>query len=119
MLSVTLPWISSELHAHAKGHWRSKAAATKACREMAFLVGKSLRPKMPYANAKVFYRFYVPDKRRRDEANMVQAVKPFLDGLVDAGVIAGDDWTVLNTKGIAVAVDRDNPRVVLEFEEMK
>ncbi len=40
----------------------------------------------------VVYWFYVPNKIKRDAANMVQACKPIIDGIVDAKVLTGDSW---------------------------
>jgi hypothetical protein len=118
---IELPWINTaELHAHAKGHWRAKSEATKRARRSAKLIAQDgLNRKQLVAftgKAKITYRFFVPDKRQRDEANMIQSCKPYIDGLVDAGLIAGDDWKKLNIAGVSVEVDQVNPRVELEFE---
>lgn len=118
MISVTLPFPCASLHAHAKGHWRAKAAATKRHREGAAIICRSVQKGKPFELATINYRFFVPDKRRRDEANMIQACKPYVDGLVDAKVIVGDDWQRLRTGSVSVVVDKDNPRVVLEIESV-
>jgi Holliday junction resolvase RusA-like endonuclease len=58
--------------------------------------------------------------RRRDPDNVQAAVKFILDGLVEAGVLAGDRWTdiqsvshalvVSSTPGVAVTIEtRDAP----------
>lgn len=36
--------------------------------------------------------FIVPDRRRRDDDNLIAAFKPGRDGLVDAGVLSGDHY---------------------------
>ena len=118
VISVSLPWLSPALHAHAKGHWRQKAAETRKCRDLAFYLCRTVKPSEPIEQATINYRFFVPDKRRRDEANMIQACKPYVDGLVDAKVIAGDDWQRLRTGSVSVVVDKENPRVVLEIESV-
>lgn len=63
----------------------------------------------------VFYVFRMPDKRRRDLANMIQMCKPYLDGCVDSKVIAGDDYTRLSLAGTHAYVAADNPGVTLVF----
>jgi crossover junction endodeoxyribonuclease RusA len=118
-MQIELPWISSKLHAHAKGHWREKSEATKAARtNIKFLaidaINRKIISKMN-GPVSVTYRFFVPDMRKRDSANMVQSCKPMIDGLVDAGVIEADDWTMLQTAGVLVELDRKKPRVVLEI----
>jgi len=62
--------------------------------------------------------FFVPDRRRRDEANLIQSCKPAIDGVVDAGVIEGDHWEKLTTGSVRVSIDKNDPRVVLIFEEV-
>jgi crossover junction endodeoxyribonuclease RusA len=118
-MQIELPWISSKLHAHAKGHWRSKATATKEARTDAMLTAKNLLNRKQIVRvespASVTYRFYIPDMRQRDEANMIQACKPYIDGIADAGLILGDHWKVLSTAGVVVELCRENPRVVLEI----
>lgn len=94
MITITAP-IDKRLHAHAKGSWRAKAQATKQARQLAKLLALDASNRKIAGKAIVDYLFFVPDKRRRDAANMVQAVKPIIDGVVDSGLISGDHWEVL------------------------
>jgi hypothetical protein len=114
-MRIELPFPSSKLHAHAKGHWRSKAEATKTAREIAKLA--SIKAAKLSGPVQILYEFYVPDLRQRDEANLIQACKPYIDGIVDAGVCEGDDWQRMSITGVSTVLDRDNPRVVLHFTE--
>jgi len=118
VISITLPWMgSSACNVHANGNWRAKAASTKTHREIAYVIAASShRPKEPLPQAKIHYVFFVPDNRQRDEANMIQACKPYLDGIVDAKVIDGDNWQRLSTGSVSVEIDKANPRIVLIFE---
>lgn len=120
-MTITLPPIDPRLHAHNKGGWRAKATAVKQLRHFAYLVGKSLvtRSKAGSCRYQIRYRFYVPNRRRADSANMVQSQKPAIDGLVDSGLIPGDHWEVLVLGGVTVEVDSANPRVVLEITEVR
>lgn len=112
--TITLP-LDPKLHAHAKGHWRAKAAATKAARELAKLA--SLGKQMLSGPVVADYVFTVPDRRRRDVANMIQACKPYIDGIVDAGIVEGDHWEAM-TIGGAVAVLGDKLEVRIRFTEL-
>ncbi len=118
-MRIELPWISSKLHAHAKGHWRSKAEATRDARNHAKFTAMNLLNRKQVSRidgpAQVLYRFYVPDMRQRDEANMIQACKPYIDGVVDSGLLLGDHWKVLSTEGVVVELCKEAPRVVLEI----
>lgn len=121
MVTLVLPWIDSRLNAHNKGHWRTKSAPTKQAREIAFAIAqRAIIEGVAHINTKasIQYRFFVPDNRRRDSANMVQACKPALDGIVDSGLITGDHWQVLKDLGSEVAIDKANPRVEITIERI-
>lgn len=112
---VVLPYPSSKLNAHNKGHWRNKSAVVKQYRTTAKLAASEHSTKSPIEQATISYRFFVPDNRRRDAANLIQMVKPGIDGIVDAGLIADDCWQKLTIGLVVVEIDRDNPRVELSI----
>jgi hypothetical protein len=88
-------------------------------RELAHILAKQAIAEhgKPKANiVGVRYLFRVPDRRRRDAANMIQQCKPYVDGIVDSGLISGDHWEVLRIVRVGVWVDKENPGVTLEFE---
>lgn len=118
MVVIDLPWPSPKLHAHAKGTWRVKAKATKDARLLAGYVAKQEGVKIA-GRATVEYVFYVGDKRKRDEVNMMQACKAYLDGCIDAGVVEGDDWMTLHTQGVRVFLRPGQPGVRLVFRAEK
>jgi len=76
-------------------------------------------PSHPWPTASIEYLFFVPDLRQRDEANMIQSMKPAVDGVVDAGIIAGDDWQRLRIASVFTQLDREFPRTVLRLHQMK
>lgn len=92
-VTITLPLPPALLSGHNKGHWRSRAGVIKAMRQQAFLAAKSHAVKLESAG--VWYLFLLPNKRRRDVANLVQCCKPYIDGIVDAGVVPDDSWKYL------------------------
>lgn len=58
--------------------------------------------------------FYVPDRRRRDLTNLLEAVD---DCLVRAGVLEDDSWMhIYSHDGSHVCVDRINPRTEITIE---
>lgn len=67
--------------------------------------------------AVVHYLFELPDKRRRDAANLIHSCKAAIDGVVDSGLIPDDCWNVL-TIGSVECVVRKPGGVVLIFEEV-
>ena len=117
MISIDLPTPSG--HAHNKGHWRAKAGPIKAMRELAYILAKQAiaehgKPKGGPVGVSYFFR--VPDRRRRDAANMIQQCKPYIDGIVDSGLIPGDHWEALRIVHVGVMIDKENPGVTLGFE---
>lgn len=59
--------------------------------------------------------YFVPDRRRRDLANLQQAT---LDILVKYGVLKDDCWEVVQSMdGSRVRVDKDRPRAEIEITE--
>lgn len=94
VIKITAP-IDARLHAHAKGSWRAKAQATRQARQLAKLLALEASNRKIAGKAIVDYLFFVPDKRRRDAANLIQSCKPYCDGVVDSGLIQGDHWEVL------------------------
>lgn len=112
-ITITLPLPDGRMSGHAKGGWRNKAALTKTMRYqacvMAMATGKI--PKEAWAPARIDYAFFLASDRRTDEANLIQRCKPYVDGICDSGIILDDNWRVLKTGGVAVDIDRDNPRV--------
>ena len=117
MISIDLPKPSG--HAHNKGHWRAKARPIKAMRELAYILAKQAIAEHGKPNADVVdvsYFFRVPDRGRRDAANMIQECKPYIDGIVDSGLISGDHWEVLRIIEVGVSIDKENPGVTLCFD---
>jgi crossover junction endodeoxyribonuclease RusA len=113
MITIVAP-IDNRLHAHAKGHWREKAQATKQARQLAMLLASGGKNRAIAGKCVVDYLFFVPDKRRRDAANLVQSAKPLIDGVVDAKMISGDHWEVLSIGKVDVVLG-DKLEVQLTF----
>ena len=101
--SITMP-IDPRLHAHNSGHWKTKAEPTKRARQESCFLARMSNAAPLTGKVLVDYRFSVPDRRRRDMANMVQSCKPIIDGVVDSGLIQGDHWEVLGIGEVSVVV---------------
>lgn len=93
---ITLPWPRSSLSPNARGHWRKRHQATGIYRYTckmetldAIQKGKwDLQPLRDLVEAggqiHVFLDFYPPDRRARDDDNVIAAFKSGRDGLADA-----------------------------------
>lgn len=79
-----------------RGSWRTHDGARKALRREAAVRARSLNiPHCDHITTRLHYR--APDRRRRDEDNLIATAKPLWDGLVDAGVV-DDDTSEFMTK---------------------
>lgn len=85
-MNVTLPWPPKELSPNARIHWsrRSKAAKAyrRACHVMTLEAG--IRGVDWTGDIHLWIDFYPPDRRHRDDDNMIAAFKAGRDGMADA-----------------------------------
>jgi hypothetical protein len=117
-VTLTFPLPTTKKTVHGNGGWRGKFGHVQRLRSEAKISTLSQTRKV-FAKARIKYRFAVPDRIRRDEANLIQACKPIIDGIVDARCLAGDDWQRLSIAGVETFVDKDNPRVEIVLEELE
>lgn len=92
-MRIVLPWPDRRLSPNARIHWRPKAALTAKARADAHLAAleaagsalSSIRASLS-GDAPIPLRvtFYPPDKRHRDDDNMVACAKSVRDGIADA-----------------------------------
>jgi crossover junction endodeoxyribonuclease RusA len=90
---VTLPWPDKRLKPNGShGHWAVVSKARKLAREAARLLTSDAMQKHLATRAHfegehplpITVTFYPPDRRRRDDDNMVASFKGFRDGIADA-----------------------------------
>ena len=80
-------WVAPPLSLNYRMHRFEKSRITKQLRALMKKKAKHL-PHM--ARCRVSLVWVVTDKKRRDEDNIVETLKPLCDGLVDAGVVKDD-----------------------------
>jgi hypothetical protein len=125
-ISINLPLPSRALNPHAKGHWRAKHRATKTAREeaklMALCATNGAKPMMDKAVVHVIYDTtsakHIKGYRPLDEQNANAAVKAYIDGCKDAGIIVDDSAKHLKL-GKTDIVKNGKPGVTLIFEELE
>ena len=85
-IMVNLPWPDKILNPNARPHHMAKANVKKAERLMAkYLTMEALFGlEISDEPIRAEWKFYVPDRRRRDLGNMRAAMKSALDGVFDA-----------------------------------
>jgi len=121
MITIELPFPSSELSPNARIHWAVKSRATKDARAEGwyaaiFDVGWGDKSKLKASDLRCTWTFYPPDLRRRDDDNLVRQCKAYRDGVCDA--LGIDDSQIKETVSRMADVDRPDGRVVMTLEAM-
>lgn len=79
------------LSPNARKHWRVVSKAKREAKaETYYLCREEGIPDQPFEKATITVTFKVDNKRRRDIDNLFAALKPYIDGLVVAGVLVDD-----------------------------
>lgn len=81
---IDLPWPPRELSPNARVHWSVKARKAKAYRNTCYLLTKEALIKAPEGRAVLSLCFVPPDRRHRDDDNLVAAFKAGRDGIAEA-----------------------------------
>lgn len=83
---VLLPWPPRVLSPNARSHWAVKSKAAKAYRNVCRLVAHEagLRGIDWDGTVHLWITFYPPDRRARDDDNLIASLKNGRDGLADA-----------------------------------
>lgn len=87
MSCIELPWPSASLSGHAKGHWRTKATATKKHRAWAHTatVAWAVDHWRSFNDHDIRIKItFVPPTKRGDRTNFPNRIKPYLDGIASA-----------------------------------
>lgn len=81
---MTLPWPPKELSPNARVHWSKKSRASRQYRAVCFVRCRQAKLRAPAGKALLVLEFVPPNRRRRDDDNLVAAFKSGRDGLADA-----------------------------------
>lgn len=87
VMELVLPWPSRVLHPNSRPHWAQRAKAAKLARETAHLLAIEAGwhvAKVPDGRLHIWWDFYPPDRRKRDDDGLLSSVKAARDGLADA-----------------------------------
>lgn len=85
MTELVLPWPPKELMPNKKTYWRRAAPIKANYREACFMLTKQSGMKVDWdGDIHVWMDFYPPDRRNRDDDNLIAAFKSGRDGVADA-----------------------------------
>ena len=71
-------------------HWAQRSALRKAHREEAFWL--AIKENSYFKQATIEIQVTAKDKRKRDLDGLLTACKPWIDGIVDAGIMEDDNY---------------------------
>lgn len=84
-MRVNLLWPPKELSPNARVHWSKRSKAAKKYRADCCYTVKAAKPgALPEGPLHLWLTFFPPDKRHRDDDNMIAAFKAGRDGIADA-----------------------------------
>lgn len=92
---IRLPWPPRDLSPNARGHWSKKARAAKKYRADTRLLSQAMGCRALGCDAlTVEITFAPPDRRPRDQDNMLASIKAGLDGIADATGVDDSTWHI-------------------------
>lgn len=83
MQEITLPWPPRALSPNSRTHWRKKAPIAKAYKQACWAITIKSGLTLPQTAGKLalWIDFYPPDRRHRDDDNMIASFKHGRDGV--------------------------------------
>lgn len=99
-------------------HWTVRSKETKAAKdEIGWLIKTNGGAGKTIQRARISYEFHLKDRRRKDLDNLLSSAKAWQDSLVEAGVMAGDDFEHLEI-GSFKALVTGHAETIITVEEL-
>lgn len=93
--TIYLPWPDKRLSPNARCHWSTLAKAKKVAKKAAYYSALEAGiGKIDADSILVRYSFYPPDRRARDDDNLIASMKAYGDGISQAIGIDDSAWTL-------------------------
>jgi hypothetical protein len=95
MIKITfpeLPYLELRPNYQKSNFWYKRAEVSKIAREEAYLICKAIANPEKIECCEIEEIFTVPTKCRRDIEGLMAASKPWVDGVVDSGILIDDGW---------------------------
>jgi Holliday junction resolvase RusA-like endonuclease len=118
-ISVVVPGIPPSPNQTRREHWARRAAEAKRWKRDTYLAAVSARNALltrypgvilPLTEARVRCVIVTKSAVRRDPDNAIASMKPLIDGVVQAGILADDSFSVITD--LSVAVERGPDQLV-------
>ena len=99
---LMLPWPPSVLNPNCKSHWSQKAKAARIYRNQCYALANRSTLIASEKGNRFIVIFYPPDKRKRDDDNMIGAFKHGRDGVAKALGVDDNTFRLVFSVGKAV-----------------
>lgn len=102
--TIDLPWPERALHPNTRVHWGTRARAAKKARKLAAWETRVTAgvTRIKADALLVTAVFCPPDRRPRDDDNMLSSIKSYLDGIADVIGVDDSKWHI--------SLQREEPR---------
>ena len=92
---IFLPWPDRKLSPNARVHWAVLAKAKSHAKESAFWLTKQAGiGKIEAGSISVRYLIFPPDRRARDQDNIIASLKAYADGISQAIGVDDSKWNI-------------------------
>ena len=114
---IVLPYDKPPLSLNQRLHWAVKAKLVKDVRATTARLAEQLQ--IPPLQAVEITLIYTPKTaRKRDTDNLFATLKPAVDGLVDAGVLADDNTEIVKRLSVLIGpVSKTAPKMTIFLHE--
>ena len=122
MITIELPWPSSDLSPNARVHWTVRDKATEQAKHDAYYLAlheidlKEVCKLWDGKNLRATWTFHPPNLSHFDEDGIKSRCKPYQDGVCMA--LGVDDFQIKESSQRMSDVDRPDGRVVMTLEAM-
>jgi len=99
-----------------RSHWGVRSEHSKIARQEAYMLGYAVNLSRPMELVEIQLIFTMSSRRLHDYDNLIAASKPWLDGLVDAGVFVKDDcWHVRSlTASVSPDIGEEHTEIIVK-----
>lgn len=123
-VDLELPLPPAEAGGNDRGHSIVRSMVRKQMKRDAYFVARTqinayLWPWQPWTLVVITYRWYGKTLRMPDPDNVIARCKAYLDGIVEAGLIADDSRAHVSFAPVVYEKDKNNPRLVVEIERVE
>ena len=78
---ILLPWPNHKLSSNARYDLRALTAIRRQAKQDGYYAALEAGLSLPAAQLEMRWKFYPPDRRQRDDDNLLTSCKPFRDGI--------------------------------------